>query len=142
MTTTALSGEDESEVEAFAERLFAACLGAMELANVELGVRLGLYEALAGAGPTTAAELASRSGIATRYAREWLEQQTVAGVVDVDDETAPSDERRYSLSNAHAHVLLDNDSEACMKPAAAVVPWLAKAIDVMVDEFRTGSGVA
>ena len=139
---TTVNREDESEVEAFAERLFAACLGAMELANVELGLRLGLYDALAGAGPTTPSELASRSGIAPRYAREWLEQQTVAGVVDVDDETAPSESRRFTLSNAHAHVLLDDDSEACMKPAAAVVPWLAKAIDVMVDEFRAGTGVA
>jgi 2-polyprenyl-3-methyl-5-hydroxy-6-metoxy-1,4-benzoquinol methylase len=90
----------------------------------------------------TPSELASRSGIAPRYAREWLEQQAVAGVVGVHDETADADARRYSLSNAHAHVLLDDDSEACMKPAAAVVPWLAKAIDVMVDEFRAGTGVA
>ena len=50
----------------------------MELANVELGVRLGLYEALAGRGPVTAAELAGRARIAPRYAREWLEQQAVA----------------------------------------------------------------
>src|SRR5262245_37771423 len=141
MTGIELHAEDDARVEAFAERLFGACLGAMELANVELGVRLGLYDALAGAGPTTAAELASRSGIAIRYAREWLEQQAVAGVVDVDDETAAPEARRFTLSNAHAHVLLDDDSESCMKPAAAVVPWLAKALDVMVDEFRAGTGV-
>jgi hypothetical protein len=41
--------------------LFGACLATMELANVELGIRLGLYAALAGAGPVTAAELASRA---------------------------------------------------------------------------------
>ena len=63
------------------------CLATMELANVELGIRLGLYEALAGAGPVTPAELADRAGIAERYAREWLEQQAVAGVVEVDDTT-------------------------------------------------------
>jgi 2-polyprenyl-3-methyl-5-hydroxy-6-metoxy-1,4-benzoquinol methylase len=114
----------------------------MELANVELGVRLGLYEALAGAGPVTAAELAGRAGIAPRYAREWLEQQAVAGVVEVDDTTKPPDERRFELPNAHAHVLLDDDSEACMKPCAAVVPWVAKAIDIMVQEFRQGTGAA
>ena len=50
-------------------------------------MRLGLYEALAGAGPLTPAALAERAGIAPRYAREWLEQQAVAGVVDVDDAT-------------------------------------------------------
>jgi 2-polyprenyl-3-methyl-5-hydroxy-6-metoxy-1,4-benzoquinol methylase len=137
-----LTAEDGAKVEEFAGNLFMACLATMELANVELGVRLGLYEALAGAGPVTAAELAGSAGIAERYAREWLEQQAVAGVVEVEDTAAPTAERRFTLPNAHAHVLIDDDSEACMKPCAAVVPWLAKALDIMVEEFRTGTGAA
>ena len=140
MTAIELTSSDEARVEEFAGGLFAACLATMELANVELGIRLGLYEALAGAGPVTAAALADRAGIAPRYAREWLEQQAVAGVVEVDDTAKPADERRFTLPNAHAHVLLDDDSEACMKPCAAVVPWVAKAIDIMVEEFRHGNG--
>jgi 2-polyprenyl-3-methyl-5-hydroxy-6-metoxy-1,4-benzoquinol methylase len=142
MSTIELTAEDETKVEEFAGNLFMAALGAMELANVELGVRLGLYEALAGAGPTTAAELAKTAGIAERYAQEWLEQQAVAGVVEVDDTTLPADDRRFTLPNAHAHVLMDDDSEACMKPCAAAVPWLAKALDIMVEEFRSGTGAA
>ena len=142
MPVIQLAQGDESKVEEFAGGLFAACLAAMELANVELGVRLGLYETLAGAGPVTSAELSSRAGIAQRYAREWLEQQAAAGVVEVDDPAKPADERRFELPNAHAHVLLDDDSEACMKPCAAVIPWVAKAIDIMVAEFRHGTGAA
>ena len=69
MTTIELSAADETKVEEFAGNLFMAALATLELANVELGVRLGLYEALAGAGPVTAAELASSAGIAERYAR-------------------------------------------------------------------------
>ena len=140
MSAIELTAADEARVEEFAGGLFGACLATMELANVELGVRLGLYEALAGAGPVTAAELAGRAGIAERYAREWLEQQAVAGVVEVDDTAKHPDARRFELPNAHAHVLLDDDSEACMKPCAAVVPWVAKAIDIMVEEFRQGTG--
>jgi 2-polyprenyl-3-methyl-5-hydroxy-6-metoxy-1,4-benzoquinol methylase len=142
MSAIELTAADEARVEEFAGSLFGACLATMELANVELGVRLGLYEALAGAGGVTAAGLAGRAGIAPRYAREWLEQQAVAGVVEVDDTTKPPDERRFELPNAHAHVLVDDDSEACMKPCAAVVPWVAKAIDIMVAEFRQGTGAA
>ena len=142
MSAIELTAADGAKVEEFAGGLFGACLATMELANVELGIRLGLYEALAGAGPVTAAELADRAGIAPRYAREWLEQQAVAGVVEVDDTAKPADERRFELPNAHAHVLLDDDSEACMKPCAAVVPWVAKAIDIMVEEFRQGTGAA
>ncbi len=142
MAAIELTAADEARVEEFAGGLFGACLATMELANVELGLRLGLYEALAGVGPVTASELAARAGIAPRYAREWLEQQAVAGVVDVEDTSQPPGARRFELPNAHAHVLLDDDSEACMKPCAAVVPWVAKAIDIMVEEFRAGTGAA
>jgi 2-polyprenyl-3-methyl-5-hydroxy-6-metoxy-1,4-benzoquinol methylase len=137
-----LTAEDGAKVEEFAGNLFMACLASMELANVELGVRLGLYEAMAGAGPVTAAQLAGSANIAERYAREWLEQQAVAGVVEVEDTVAAAADRRFTLPNAHAHVLTDDDSEACMKPCAAVVPWLAKALDIMVEEFRSGTGAA
>jgi 2-polyprenyl-3-methyl-5-hydroxy-6-metoxy-1,4-benzoquinol methylase len=142
MSTIALTEEDERSVETFAGGLFGACLASMELANVELGIRLGLYDALAGAGPLTADAFARRAGIALRYAREWLEQQAVAGVVTVDDPARRPDERRFELPNAHAHVLLDDDSEACMKACAAVVPWLSTTIDIMVKEFRDAKGVA
>ena len=137
-----ITAADEAEVEAFAGNLFMAGLATMELANIELGLRLGLYEAMAGAGAMTSGELATRCGIAERYAREWLEQQAVSGVLDVEDATAEATARRFSLSNAHAHVLIEDDSEACMKPCAGVVPWAGKAIDIMVDAFRSGEGVS
>jgi 2-polyprenyl-3-methyl-5-hydroxy-6-metoxy-1,4-benzoquinol methylase len=137
-----LSPSDEAAVEEFSGSLFMACLASMELANVELGIRLGLYESLAKHGPMTADELATSADIVTRYALEWLEQQSMAGVLTVDDVAAGSRERRFTLPNAHAHVLIDDDSDACMKPCAAVVPWLATALDVMTAEFRTGDGAA
>jgi 2-polyprenyl-3-methyl-5-hydroxy-6-metoxy-1,4-benzoquinol methylase len=140
--TYELTAEDGARVEEFAGKLFMDCLATMELANVELGIRLGLYEAMAGAGAVTAAQLAGSAGIAERYAREWLEQQAVAGVAEVEDTAAPPAERKFTLPNAHAHVLIDDDSEACMKPCAAVVPWLGKALDIMVEEFRSGTGAA
>ena len=142
MTPIELTADDEAKVEQLAGSLFMACLATMELANIELGVRLGLYEAMAGAGAMTPGDLAAKAGIAERYAQEWLEQQAVSGIVDVEDTAKPALERRFTLSNAHAHVLLDDDSEACMKPCAAVVPWVGKAIDIMVEEFRRGDGAA
>ena len=78
MTKIELTPDDEAAVEELSGNLFMACLATMELANVELGIRLGLYEALAGAGTVTPAELAAKAGIAERYAQEWLEQQAVA----------------------------------------------------------------
>ncbi len=135
-----LTAIDETAVGAFAERLFMACLGTMELANVELGVRLGLYEVLAGGQPMSAHDLAAAAGIAERYAREWLEQQASAGVVEVDDVAGSPSGRRFTLPAAHAHVLTEDDSDACMKSMSAVVPWVGKALDIMVEEFRNGGG--
>ena len=90
MTTIELTESDEAEVEEFAGDLFGACLATMELANVELGIRLGLYEALAGAGAGHRRRARRRAPASReRYAREWLEQQAVAGVLDVDDVAKP-----------------------------------------------------
>ena len=135
-----LTAADEIKVEEFSGSLFMACLATMELANVELGVRLGLYEILAGAGSMTASELSTAAEIDERYGREWLEQQAAAGVIEVDDAAKPPSDRRFTLPNAHAHVLIDDDSEACMKPCSGVVPWVGKALDIMVEEFRSGTG--
>jgi SAM-dependent methyltransferase len=142
MTSVKVTTADEPGVEKFAGTLFMAALGTMELANVELGVRLGLYEALWQHGPQTSGDLATATGTVERYVREWLEQQAVAGVLEVDDPAPPPDKRSFSLPNAHAHVLLDDNSEACMKPCAAVAPWVAKSLDLMTEEFRRGTGVA
>ena len=64
------------------ERLFAAGLGMAEVLTVYLGDTLGLYRALERAGPMTAPELAKETGTFERYAREWLEQQAAAGILD------------------------------------------------------------
>src|SRR5690606_23476702 len=49
---------------------------------ISLGYKLGLYRAMAGAGPLSAAEVARRSECAERYVREWLNAQVAGGYVD------------------------------------------------------------
>jgi len=137
-----LRGLHMASVEEFAGKLFMDCLATMELANIELGIQLGLYEALAETGASTSSELASKAGIHERYAREWLEQQAAAGVIEVDDPGAAAGERRFTLPPEHAHVLMEEDSEACMKACVGVVPFAGKAIELMKPEFRAGKGVA
>lgn len=45
-----------------------------------------------------------------RYAREWLEQQAMSGIVYVDDPDASESGRRYRLPPGHDEVLLDEGS--------------------------------
>ena len=99
MVSIELAAEDQAAAEEFAGRMFAAHVASLELATVELGVRLGLYAALA-EGPMTCGELATAAGIVERYAREWLEQQAVAGVLRVDE---PPGRRRSVGSPCRGH---------------------------------------
>src|SRR6186997_3078824 len=97
-------------------RLFGAAIGMFDVMSVYLGDRLGLYRALRDGGPATSAELASRAGIAERYAREWLEQQATTGFLVVEDASADAAARRFSLPEAYAAPLLDRDSPSSIAP--------------------------
>jgi hypothetical protein len=70
---------DTARRDAVVEHLFLGAIGALETLHVYLGDRLGLYTSLAATPDASPRELAAHAGIAERYAREWLEQQAVAG---------------------------------------------------------------
>jgi SAM-dependent methyltransferase len=134
-----------------AQRLVDTAVSAMELFAVHLGIELGLYRALDEAstnldrrsttGGLTETELAARAGISDRYAREWLEQQVVSGVVTCDDPSLPAADRVYRLPAGHAEVLLDADSPYHTGPLATMLAGIARALPLLPDAFRTGGGV-
>jgi SAM-dependent methyltransferase len=138
MTTTASADMRRDELVG---RLFGSALGAMDLLCVYLGDRLGLYRALADGGASTSAELASAAGVNERYAREWLEQQAMAGILEAQDPGAPDAERRYAVPAGHDEVLLDADSLNHMAPMAQLVVACALPVHAVLEAFRTGDGV-
>ena len=130
-----------ADVDAFAERIFGAVLGAQLVQSIDLGDRLGWYRSLAADGPATSPELAARTGSAERYAREWLEQQAACGVLTVDDAGLGPTERRFTLPPAHAAVLADRDSTGFMTPIARFVTASGRFIDRIAETYRTGDGL-
>lgn len=135
-------GQTVSAEQRLSDRLLQATLHALELNGVYLGKRLGLYEALHAAGTgLTPAQLAGAAGIAERYAREWLEQQAVAGLLGVENASAPSRERRYVLPPEHAAVLVDDDNPSHVAPLAQMVAGIGAALPRVVEAYRTGAGV-
>jgi hypothetical protein len=128
------------QADALSERMFMSLIGTAELMEIYLGDRLGLYEHLT-AEPLTSGGLASRGGIAERYAREWLEGQAVSGFLDVDDVTATATERRYRLSDEHAQVLLDRDAATYLTPYARMFIAAAQQLPAIMAAYRTGGGV-
>ncbi len=130
-----------ASAESCTDRLFEATIATLELFSVHLGVELGLYRTMDRMGAVTEGALAAEAGIAPRYAREWLEQQAVAGFVTVDDASAPAEARRYSLPAEHRGALVDPVDEGHVAPFAAMVVGIAGVLDQVLDAYRTGGGV-
>ncbi len=131
---------DDVRRDALVERLFGATVHALELFAVYLGVRLKLYEALANEA-LTPPELATRAGIHPRYAQEWLEQQAVAGFVEVASASANASERRYALPRPHAPVLCEPESPAYVAPFSLLLAGIGQVLPQLVDAYRAGGGV-
>ena len=128
------------------DRVIEAATGTLELFAMYLGAELGLYRQLATGGPMNPPELAAAAGIDGRYAREWLEQQAVAGFVTVAGEPpstpADADARRYTLDDDQRALLTQPDDPAHVSPLASMVAGIGAVLDEVVDAYRTGDGVA
>ncbi|HLF99600.1 MAG TPA: methyltransferase domain-containing protein [Acidimicrobiia bacterium] len=139
MTTAAETIEEQAG--GLAERLFGQVIGWVELTTVYVGVALGLYDAVADKGAVTAQGLADAAGIGERYAREWLEQQSVADILTVDDVKKAPEDRVYSISEAHRMVLTDPESPFSMIGPAWIPGTFARALPALLEAYRTGKGV-
>jgi 2-polyprenyl-3-methyl-5-hydroxy-6-metoxy-1,4-benzoquinol methylase len=136
-TTTAKPPEiDQAKLEAFVERIVLDVGTAMRGALSYIGDRLGIFKALADAGPVTPAELAERTGLHERYLREWLGSMATAEYVEYDAASG-----RYHLPPEHALPLADEEFPffaggflQMVVPTVTVAPKVAEA-------FRTGRGV-
>lgn len=135
------AASEPMRAEALVERLFGAVIGALEVASIHVGGRLGLYRALADGGDATPAELATRSGTAERYIREWLEQQAVAGFLHVDDPAAAPAARRYRLPEAYRAIFVDEEDLSYLTPLATLAVGAMRPIDAVLAAYRSGGGV-
>jgi SAM-dependent methyltransferase len=113
---------------------FADDLGAVVAAgNVVIGERLGLYRALAAAGPATGAELAARTGTDARYVSEWLAGQAAGGYVTYDGE-------HYALTPEQALGLADPNGPVNIPGAFTLALGALAAVPTITEAFRTGNG--
>src|SRR2546423_4928894 len=102
---------------------------------IVVGDRLGLYRAMAGAGPITSAELAEKTSTAERYVREWLNAQAAGGYVTYDPST-----QRYQLPAEPAMALADENSPAFVCGAFELATATLKAESHIEDIFPSGAG--
>ena len=127
---------DPERLEEFVFRAVGEVGATLGAALVVMGDKLGLYRALAGAGPLTPAELAERTGTAERYVREWLGAQAAGGYVEYDPESG-----RYVLPAEQAVALTDEDSPAYLPGFFQIALGSVMDSPRIVDAARGGGGV-
>ena len=103
---------------------------------VYIGDKLGLYRAMAGAGPVTSQELADKTGTHERYVREWLNNQAAGGFV----EYRPAD-GTYELSDEAAHLWADESSPVFLAGWVELIASLWADADRVAEAFRSGAGI-
>lgn len=136
MTTTETNPIDEARLEAFVGQAVTDMGAAISGLLLHIGDRLGLYKAMAGAGPITSATLAARTGTAERYVREWLGNQAAGGYVTYD----PAD-GTYELPAEQAMVVANENSPVFLGGAFEVIASCYADHARFTDAFRTGAGV-
>ena len=127
---------DEAKVQEFVGKALTDLGGALTAAQVLIGDKLGLYRAMAGAGPMTPAELALRTETHERSIREWLAAQAASGYLTYDAESG-----RYALPDEHAAALADDESPACVLGGFQGMMAAMRGTTRIAEAFRSGSGV-
>jgi SAM-dependent methyltransferase len=127
---------DQAKLNEFLGQFVGEFGGALNVALVVLGERLGLYKAMADSKPVTSAELAAKTNTSERYVREWLAAQAAGRYMTYDPATD-----RYTLPPEQAFALAVEDSPAYLPGAFQVVMAVLRDEPLIEEAFRTGAGV-
>jgi ubiquinone/menaquinone biosynthesis C-methylase UbiE len=127
---------DRDRVKGFADRVFADMAGTMTAGMSYVGVKTGLFRAMAGKGPMRVADVARESGLTARYVEEWLKGMTCATYLDYD---AASE--TYRLPDEHAFLLASDETDHFMGGLFVMAPVLLRVAPDVATAFARGGGV-
>src|SRR4051794_17512687 len=136
MATIEQQPVDVDKLMAFVFRAVDEVGATLNTALVVMGDKLGLYRAMANAGPLTPAELADRTDTAERYVREWLNAQAAGGYVEYEADTG-----RYTLPPEQALALTDSESPAYLPGFFQLALGSVHDASRITEAVRTGAGV-
>ena len=130
------TGIDEAKLEAFMGQAVTDMGAIISAPLMVMGEKLGLYKAMAGAGPMSSDDLAEKTGVAERSVREWLGNQAAGGYITYDPDTD-----RYTLPDEHALALADEDSPFYILGVYESIASLYADEDRITEAFRSGEGM-
>lgn len=127
---------DKERVKAFVEKVFGDMAGAMTSGLGFIGVKTGLFRAMAGKGPLSAAQIVALTRLQPRYVEEWLKGMTCAGYLEHD----PSADT-YALPEEHAYLLASDGTDHYMGGLFLMAPPLLRVAPQVAEAFAKGGGV-
>ena len=131
-----MTTDERDRLSAFALRVWGYKQGEVVSLMIHLGDRLGLYQAMAGRGPVTAAGLAADTGLQERWLLEWLRGQAAAGLIGTEDGEA------FEMSAEAVAVLADSRGSLWFAAGAfAGGAALPEVVERLADAFRSGTGL-
>jgi SAM-dependent methyltransferase len=135
MATTDVQAVDEAKLQQTLGQLVADMGAAMNGVLVLIGMELGLWRALDGAGPLTADALAERSGVRERYLREWLSAQAASGYLTYDGDTGA-----FTLPPEQALAFAREDSPCYLAGGFHLISSVFSDRDKITERIRRGEG--
>ncbi len=124
---------DLDSIRRFALKVWKYKEGELVAVMIHAGDRLGLYRAMAGAGPMTPRDLATATNTDERWIEEWLYGQAAAGLVDHDEGT-------FELTPPGAAVLADEDESLFYAAGAFTGITGPDVIELLIQAMQTGGG--
>lgn len=129
-------GIDKQKAKEALDQVFRDMAGAMTAGMVHVGVKTGLFRAMAGKGPLLLSQVIEFSKLQPRYVEEWLKGMVASGYLAYDP-TAYT----YALSEEHAYFLASDDTDHFVGGLFAMVPPLLRVAPQVATAFAEGGGV-
>src|SRR5215475_15545393 len=126
---------DRTKARAFTQLMVRHLEGAAVSVMLEVGRRVGLFEAMAKMSAATSVQIAEKAGLSERYVREWLGAMVCGGIVEY-----AAGERTYRLPREHA-AALTGGSTRNLTSMVETFPLMNRVIPDVAEAFRTGGGV-
>ena len=127
---------DKDRVKAFTNKVFGDMAGAMSAGLGYIGVKTGLFRAMAGKGPMTLAQVLGATGLQSRYVEEWLKGMASAGYLEHDPVVDT-----WLLPDEHAFMVASDETDHFMGGLFCMLPPLLRVAPRVAEAFRTGGGV-
>ncbi|WP_436642260.1 class I SAM-dependent methyltransferase [Microbaculum sp. FT89] len=128
---------DKERIRSFADKVYDDMAGTMAVAMAYVGVKHGLFRAMAGRGAMSQADVVAASGLQPRYVEEWLKGMVTAGYLDYDAAA-----ETYALADEHAYLLASEGTDHFMGGLFYMATSLMGVAPKVAEAFRTGGGVA